>query len=98
LLRLLAPDAALWTDGGGTGPAASPDPVRGPAAVARLLVEVAANVPGGADVAYRCANGAPAAVLSVAGAPFALLVLDLAEDGVRGVYSVTNPAKLARVR
>jgi RNA polymerase sigma factor (sigma-70 family) len=98
LLELLAPGATLWTDGGGAGPAASAEPVRGAPAVARLLVEVAADVPAGAEVVLRCANGAPAAVLSVAGSPFVLLVLDLAEDGVRGVYSITNPAKLARVR
>jgi RNA polymerase sigma factor (sigma-70 family) len=94
LLRLLAPDVVLRTDGGGVGPATSPDPVHGAERVARLLVEVAAAVPEGAEATLRTANGEPAVVLSVAGEPFALLVLDLGADGVRAVHSITDPAKL----
>ncbi len=98
LLRLLAPDVTLWTDGGGKGPAVSLHPVHGADDVARLLVSVAGNVPR-AEIRYRAVNGEPSALVFHDGSPFAVLVLDLAADGdhVRGVYSVTNPDKLGHV-
>ncbi|MGW0431529.1 RNA polymerase sigma factor SigJ [Micromonospora sp. NPDC003197] len=100
LLRVLAPDVTLWTDGGGKGPATSLRPVHGRDEVARLFVAIASNVPSGLDVRYRWVNGDPSAVLFVSGSPFAVLVLDLTRRGdqVCGVYSVTNPDKLARLR
>lgn len=93
LLRILAPDVTLWTDGGGKGPATSLRPVHGSVAVAKLLVAVAANVPGSAVVRYRRVNGDPSALVFTGDSPLAVLVLDLTPDGhrVRGVYSVTNP-------
>ncbi|MFD2765866.1 hypothetical protein [Micromonospora eburnea] len=99
LLRILAPDVTLWTDGGGKGPATSLRPVHGSVAVAKLLVAVAANVPGSAVVRYRRVNGDPSALVFTGDSPLAVLVLDLTPDGhrVRGVYSVTNPDKLARI-
>jgi RNA polymerase sigma factor (sigma-70 family) len=98
LLRILAPDVTLWTDGGGKGPAWSPRPVHGRDRVARLFVRHvrAARELG---VGYRRINGEPAAVLFMGGSPFAVFVLDLTPAGqVGGIYSVTNPDKLARAR
>ncbi|MFG2056090.1 RNA polymerase sigma factor SigJ [Micromonospora sp. NPDC048930] len=99
LLRILAPDVTLWTDGGGKGPATSLRPVHGSAAVAQLLVAVASNVGESAVVRYRRVNGDPSALVLTGDSPLAVLVLDLTPDGnqVRGVYSVTNPDKLARI-
>lgn len=97
LMELLAPDVTLWTDGGGKGPAASVQPVHGARDAARLLVSVAAHTPEGMEISYRRVNGDTSAVLSVGGTSFALFVLDLGPDGdrVRGIYSITNPDKLA---
>ncbi|TDC75051.1 RNA polymerase sigma factor SigJ [Streptomyces hainanensis] len=99
LLRVLAPDVTLWTDGGGKGPAAALHPVRGRAAVAELLLTVGAAARARFEIGYRRVNGDPAALLFSGDAPFAVLVLDLTADGdrVTGVYSVTNPDKLSHV-
>ncbi|GIJ26719.1 RNA polymerase sigma24 factor [Micromonospora qiuiae] len=99
LLKVLAPDVTLWTDGGGKGPATSLQPIRGRNAVAQTLLAVAANAHG-LDIGYRRVNGDPSAVLFDSGSPIAVLVLDLTPDHRRatGVYSVTNPDKLNRIR
>jgi RNA polymerase sigma factor (sigma-70 family) len=98
LLRILAPDVTLWTDGGGKGPAWSPRPVHGRDRVARLFVRHVRDARE-LGVGYRRINGEPAAVLFLGGSPFAVFVLDLTPAGqVGGIYSVTNPDKLARVR
>ncbi|MCE6999260.1 RNA polymerase sigma factor SigJ [Saccharothrix sp. S26] len=97
LLRVLAPDVALWTDGGGKGPATSPDPVHGRERVARLLIAVAEGVPDTVDVRLRRVHGDPAVLLFADGGPFAVLVLELRGDLVAGVYSITNPDKLTRL-
>ncbi|SDS25982.1 RNA polymerase sigma factor SigJ [Microlunatus soli] len=98
LLVVLAPDATLWTDGGGKGPATSLQPVHGREAVARLLTTVAAQAPAHLSVRYQHVGGDWAAVVLDQNDPFAVLVLDLADDGlIHGVYSVTNPDKLTRI-
>jgi RNA polymerase sigma-70 factor (ECF subfamily) len=98
LIQVLAPDVTLWTDGGGKGPATSLQPIHGRDAVAQTLLAVAANAHG-LDIGYRRVNGDPSAVLFDSGSPIAVLVLDLTPDSRRvvGVYSVTNPDKLARI-
>ena len=103
LLRLLAPEVALWADGGGKAPTAGPRPVRGRDRVARLLTRggaarAAAGLPR-LGVRYRHVNGDPAALLFAGDAPFAVIVLELTPDGeqVSGIYAVTNPDKLAHL-
>ncbi|MEO3885380.1 RNA polymerase sigma factor SigJ [Nonomuraea sp. B5E05] len=100
LLRLLAPDVTLWSDGGGKAPApARLRPVHGRDKVARLLAAGPGRVPEGLDVRYREINGDPSAVLFDGDAPFGMMVLDLTPDGeqVAGIYAVTNPDKLVRI-
>ncbi|NUR88528.1 MAG: RNA polymerase sigma-70 factor [Nonomuraea sp.] len=99
LMEILAPDVTLWADGGGKATAAGPRPIHGRDKVARLLVARTARPLDGLDIQYREVNGDPSAVVFVAGAPFAVMVVDLTPDGshVCGVYTVTNPDKLARV-
>jgi RNA polymerase sigma-70 factor (ECF subfamily) len=96
LMAVLAPDAALWTDGGASGPAASPRPVCGGRRIARVLAAVGARLaPGRVRVEPRDANGDPSALIILDGRPAAVVVLDLDDDGrVATVYSVTNPDKL----
>ncbi|MEV0029937.1 RNA polymerase sigma factor SigJ [Nocardia sp. NPDC050793] len=99
LLAVLAPDVTLWTDGGERGPATSLRPVHGAGAVARLFAEVARGLRPGYRVGYRAVSTDPCAVLFDGDAPLAVVVLDVtAEDTVRGIYSVTNPDKLTRIR
>jgi RNA polymerase sigma-70 factor (ECF subfamily) len=98
LLRVLAPDVTLWTDGGGKGPATSLEPVHGDDRVARLLIAVAEGVAETMDVRFRRVHGDPAVLLFADDAPFAVLVLEVRGDRVGGVYSITNPDKLTRVR
>ncbi|MEU4514623.1 RNA polymerase sigma factor SigJ [Nonomuraea wenchangensis] len=101
LLEVLAPDVTLWTDGGGKGPATSLRPVHGRDQVAALFVSVAATLPdGGLDIRYRRVAGDPCALVFSGDSPLAVVVVDLAADGERisGIYSVTNPDKLAGIR
>ncbi|MGA5759073.1 RNA polymerase sigma factor SigJ [Nonomuraea bangladeshensis] len=100
LLEVLAPDVTLWTDGGGKGPATSLRPVHGRDRVAALFVSVAATLPdGGLDLRYRRVAGDPCALVFSGDSPLAVVVVELAPDGERisGIYSVTNPDKLAGI-
>ncbi|MFJ2647206.1 RNA polymerase sigma factor SigJ [Streptomyces sp. NPDC087420] len=96
LLRLLAPDVTLWSDGGGKSKAAGPRPIHGSDNVARLLVARAAHAPADLDIRYRQVNGDPSAVLFSGESPFAVLVVDLTPEGdrVSDIYNITNPDKL----
>jgi RNA polymerase sigma-70 factor (ECF subfamily) len=100
LLRILAPEVTLWADGGGKAPAAGPRPIHGRDKVARMLAAGATRIPEGLAVRYRRVNGEPSALLFAGASPFAVLVLDLTPQGdqVCGIYFVTNPDKLSRVR
>ena len=100
LLQLLAPDVALWGDGGGKGQAAGGlRPIHGRDKVARLLTALAPRVGKAFKVVYRSVNGDPSAVLFAGDTLYAVIVLDLTPDGsqVCGIYSVANPDKLSHV-
>ncbi|MEV1178900.1 RNA polymerase sigma factor SigJ [Nonomuraea sp. NPDC049784] len=99
LLRLLAPDVTLWSDGGGKAPQPGLRPIHGRDKVARLLTSGFDRVPAGLDIHYREVNGDPSAVLFDGDAPFGMMVLDLTPDGeqVSGIYTVTNPDKLTNL-
>jgi RNA polymerase sigma-70 factor (ECF subfamily) len=99
LLRILAPDVTLWTDGGGKARAAGLRPIYGREKVARLLAAVATRPPQDLDIRYRYVNGDPSALLFSEGAPYAVLVVDSDQETgeIRGVYAVTNPDKLSQV-
>jgi RNA polymerase sigma factor (sigma-70 family) len=100
LMSLLAPDVTLWTDGGGKVRSAL-RPVRGREKVARLLGGYASSrLPRALDVRYRQVNGDPSAVVFSGDSPYAVMVMDLSpdNDAVTGIYLVTNPDKLSRVR
>ncbi|TDD37990.1 sigma-70 family RNA polymerase sigma factor [Actinomadura sp. KC06] len=98
LLELMAPDVTLWRDAGGRrGPLR---PIHGRDRVARVITGTAhREETERLEIRYRTVNGDPSAVLFDADAPFAVMVLDLDEDGdrVRGIYAVANPDKLGHI-
>lgn len=100
LLGLLSPEVVMTCDGGGRAPAAGPRPVHGAERIAALLVNRTFRRANGLELDFRPVNGTPAALLLREGTVVGVLVLDLAEAGgrVRGVYAVTNPAKLSHLR
>ncbi|MEV0293585.1 RNA polymerase sigma factor SigJ [Nocardia sp. NPDC050710] len=99
LLAVLAPEVTLWTDGGERGPATSLQPVHGWAEVARVFLEIARGGRQDYRVRYRAVSGDPGAVVFDGDSPLAAVVLDVSVEGkVLGIYSVTNPEKLSRVR
>ena len=100
LMRLLAPDVTMWTDGGGKVRSAL-RPVTGREKVARVLTGYAADHrPPALDIRYRHVNGDPSAVVFSGDSPYAVMVIDLnpSNDAVTDIFLVTNPDKLSRVR
>lgn len=97
LVDLLAPEATMTVDGGGTRRAPR-RPVRGRDEVVRLITGLASG-PESLDVQFRTVNNDPAAVLFRGDSAFAVMVLDLTADGghISGVYTVVNPDKLSRI-
>ncbi len=102
LMQLLAPDVALWTDGGGKVRQAM-RPVIGAQRVAAWFAGVAARPYQGVEPADMVVevielNGGPGIVFSGAGRVIATLTLDLDDDGlIVAVHNVANPDKLRAV-
>jgi RNA polymerase sigma-70 factor (ECF subfamily) len=99
LLEILAPDVTLWADGGGKARAAGRRPLRGRDHIAKVLAAAHRRPIPGLRVDYRLVNGDFSLMLLSHETPFSVIVLDPTPEGdrVRGVYSITNPEKLARV-
>ncbi|MEU0693273.1 RNA polymerase sigma factor SigJ [Streptomyces niveus] len=99
LMEILAPDVAMWSDGGGKVRSA-PRPILGREKVARMVAGFAARPREGLDIRYRSVNGDLSVVVYEGGAPYGVMVMDLTPDGdqVSGVYLVINPDKLSDVR
>ncbi|MFI6284205.1 RNA polymerase sigma factor SigJ [Streptomyces sp. NPDC051018] len=100
LLKILAPEVTMWTDGGGKARGVvGLRPILGRDKVARLLAAVAPDSGKALDIAFRSVNGDPAVLLLADDAPYAVLVLDLTPEGdqVCGIYAVANPDKLSHV-
>ncbi|GAB3432252.1 sigma-70 family RNA polymerase sigma factor family protein [Flindersiella endophytica] len=93
LLRLLAPDVTIWSDGGG------PRPVTGRDKTIRLLRGYAARRPEQLVVRYLQVNHSPAALVFAGDDPYVVLVLDLTSDGeqIQGIYAIANPGKLTHL-
>ncbi|WP_328773410.1 RNA polymerase sigma factor SigJ [Streptomyces sp. NBC_00286] len=100
LMEILAPDVTVWTDGGGKTRGAL-RPVRGRDKAVRFITG-GARQGGGArlDIAYRRVNGDDSVVVFDGTSPFAVMVMDLTQEGDRisDVFIVTNPDKLTHVR
>jgi RNA polymerase sigma-70 factor (ECF subfamily) len=94
LLRLLADDVVVWTDGGGKVRAAV-RPVVGAYRSSRFLLHVAKKVEGFPREVLL--NGQPALVFLDGQTVVAALVLDIGHGKIVGVRTVANPDKLARL-
>jgi RNA polymerase sigma factor (sigma-70 family) len=98
LMEVLAPDVTLWADGGGKARAAGLRPLQGRDKIARLILGDADRRPvPELGVQYRTINGDPSALLLTGDTPFAVIVLDLVDNQIVGIYAVTNPDKLAHL-
>ncbi|AKJ12332.1 RNA polymerase sigma24 factor [Streptomyces incarnatus] len=94
LLRLMAPDVVMVTDGGGVV-AAAMTPFHGAAAVAEVLVR-AHRLVDTLEVSAVWLNGAPAGRIDIDGEPSALSLT--VEDGrITRIHVVRNPHKLTHL-
>jgi RNA polymerase sigma-70 factor, ECF subfamily len=96
LVRLLAADVVVYGDGGGKAPA-SPHPVYGRERVVQLLGQFKpfSQRLGVRSIRYAEVNGQPGALyLDPDGHPVAVVSLDIADDLVQTVRTITNPDKL----
>ena len=96
LVRVLAPDVVLVSDGGADHHAAR-RPVRGPGRVARLVLYLARRLPPDAQVAAMLLNGTPALVVRRGASVRFVVVPEVADGVVRRVHVVVNPDKLRGV-
>ena len=96
LVRLLAADVVVYGDGGGKGPAIA-HPVYGRERVVQLFGQFKpfSQRLGVRSIRYAEVNGQPGALyLDPDGHPVAVVSLDIADDLVQTVRTVTNPDKL----
>jgi RNA polymerase sigma-70 factor (ECF subfamily) len=98
LMEVLAPDVALWADGGGSAPGPR-RPLHGAARVARFFAAHSGGIPSDTTIRLVEANGGPAALALLDGVPYAVFMLDLRpEDHLVGsIRVIANPAKLTGV-
>ncbi len=96
LLRVLAPDVVLVSDGGAERHAAR-RPVVGAGRVARLVLFVARRIPDGCEVVRAVVNGDPAVVVRWGDRPVVVVTMEAGVDGVRRIRQVVAPSKLTRL-
>lgn len=92
LIAILAPDAALSSDGGGVV-AAARNVIRGAEKVARLSLALPRKVPR-ERVQYVEVNGAPAVLLFARGRLDTVMVMDVDDGRITDLHSIRNPEKL----
>ena len=96
LLNLLAPDAAVWSDGGGKA-AAARRPINGAEKVAAFFIGLARQAPAGAVGWFTEINGETGFILYEEGRPTTALVPHVADGRIHAVYAMRNPDKLQRL-
>lgn len=96
LVRILADDAVLYSDGGGKVLAARA-PIRGADRVARFFLGVLKKATGPMEVRHVRVNGRPGVVVLEGGQVADVITLDVAEGRIKTCFVVRNPDKLARV-
>jgi RNA polymerase sigma-70 factor (ECF subfamily) len=96
LVRLLAPDAVVLSDGGGKA-AAALAPIRGAHRVARFFVGLLKKAPPGLEFRRVRVNGQPGVLTILGGMVVNVLTLDVNDGRIAACFVVRNPDKLARV-
>lgn len=96
LLKLLAEDVILHSDGGGKAPAAL-NPIYGPSKVARLLLRVLPKVPPGIVWRRAMVNGQSGIVGYLDGAACFVVSLAIVGGCIQEIDVVINPDKLQHV-
>ena len=99
LMKLLAPDVALWTDGGGKLRAAL-NVIVGSAKIARLVHARSGLIPAGVECHSVELNGGPAIVAIAGDRVYGVLIVEPDDSGERisRLYMQLNPEKLGAVR
>ena len=97
LLNVLAKDVVLYADGGGRA-AAVPLPIFGADHVGRLMIGATKKfAPADTFVQILQLNGSPAIVAYSDGRAITAIMLETQPDGIRNVFVVSNPDKLAHL-
>ncbi len=96
LLKLLAPDAVLYGDGGGKAPSIV-NPLHGPARIIRFLLGLYKKYPGEFSSQRVDVNGAPALLVFRGGVMHAVTSYWIEEGRVSRIFHVLNPDKIADV-
>jgi RNA polymerase sigma-70 factor (ECF subfamily) len=96
LLRLLAEDAQLLTDGGGKAQATL-NPILGAAKVARFALGVQRRLPPGLEARPIVVNNQPGLALLLGGAPWGVLGAEVADGRIQALYLLRNPDKLRKI-
>lgn len=96
LLELLAPDVVLVADGGGVVPAPR-RPIEGADTVAKLLRAGYAKVGADYTAIPVWLNGAAGIRFELGGELVAVVSVTVVDGRITGIYSISNPGKLARL-
>jgi RNA polymerase sigma-70 factor (ECF subfamily) len=97
LVKLLADDVVLQSDGGGKG-LAVPNVVSGADKVGRgILGALDKLVPKNLVRRMVQINGEPGIINYLDGRPYAVITLDVSEGRIRTIYIITNPEKLSHL-
>ncbi|WP_406051282.1 RNA polymerase sigma-70 factor [Kribbella sp. NBC_00889] len=96
LMKVLAPDVTLISDGGGlTG--APRKPIHGPAYVAQAFIVLSRRRPEGSRVEIRQVNGAPGFVITSGGTAVVAATFYLVDGAIDTIHVVSSPEKLTGV-
>ncbi|MCW5749213.1 MAG: RNA polymerase sigma factor SigJ [Alphaproteobacteria bacterium] len=93
LMALLAPEAELWSDGGGKAVAAL-NIIRGADRITRFMIGVTRKQPAAMRRVPARLNGMPGLIAYLNGAPYLTLALDIVDEHIAGGYIMRNPDKL----
>jgi RNA polymerase sigma-70 factor, ECF subfamily len=96
LVKLLAEDAVLCSDGGGKAKAAL-IPIRGADRVARFFLGVMKKVPPGLELRRVLVNGQPGLMAIIPGQVLNVLTLDVVDGRIAACFLIANPDKLPQV-
>ncbi|MBV8102591.1 MAG: RNA polymerase sigma-70 factor [Verrucomicrobia bacterium] len=93
LMKVLAEDSTLMSDGGGRARAAL-RPIQGAERIARFLLGIQKNVPSDAEFRVENFNGGKGILVVSAGIPISVITFSVTGGQIAGIYIISNPDKL----